>query len=435
MNCLIFGFLFQFFASAERFEGTVDLKNGVGFLGKFCFDVNHESDKGAKSGEFSLTLETTNTNFSDGAFIMLFDDEESSWPSVYNHDDISCPQVQEKAINWDRREIYRVDDGWIHSNGKYTFNLPTNKITQNIRPRWWYFTVINCRGPMADVSYSMHAWQLQTTKWDKEFGTNEAGLNTLNLVFFFFYVIFLGIHTVGTRKLGKQLEYTHPLVKLFYAILVLQTFVVTARMFHYGIFAQNGWGVPGFAKFAEVIEVIVRVGFLIILMLLAKGWTINPGEINGKKWIFGSAFLFMVVDVAILFWNYAVQDPAATNIPVGLAFMFYVTLVLWFIWCFVFVYVIYSSWSTEDNPVKKDLFTKIGLLYFPWFFGLPFITLLQFALSPWIRAKVIATMTLLISTAGYCFLAFLLWPTRAEDYFTISAPDPMSSGVENYEQL
>merc|ERR1712130_26836 len=119
----------------------------------------------------------------------------------------------------------------------------------------------------------------------------------------------------------------------------------------------------------------------------------------------------------------------ATDIPLGLAIMYYTMLTMWF------VRTIYMSWRSEDNPVKKSLFKKLAIIYFPWFFGLPFITLLQFALSPWVREKVIDSVSLLISTAGYTFLSYLLWPTRAEEYFSISAPDTMTAGVDNYEQL
>jgi len=36
---------------------------------------------------------------------------------------------------------------------------------------------------------------------------------------------------------------------------------------------------------------------------------------------------------------------------------------------------------------------------------------------------------------GYSVLSFLLWPSRAEEYFNISTPDVMKAQIDTYEQL
>lgn len=437
-------FLLLFFADAERWSAPLEMSSkGVGFLGKFCFDSQHEKNRDLPVGEIEFTLETkVNSTAMGQTYIMLYDDQTENWPYVYeNRDHMTCDEIMAKANNYNPKhpgQIANWQIHWEYDKGTYWFNRGETwrrPIHQVMRPRWWFITVINCAGALKDTTYTMHTWQSQSSHWDKEFGVNDQGLNTLNLVFFFYYFIFLVIHTIGTRRLGQQLEYTHPLVRLFYIIVVLQFLVVVARMLHYGIFAQNGWGVPELAKFAQVTEIFVRVGFLVILMLLAKGWTINPGEITGRKWILLFSFLFLFAEVAILFWKYAVEDPAATSPEFGLAFMLYTLMGFWFVWSLWFAKVIYSSWRHEENPVKKSLFFKLAIVYFPWFFGLPFITFLKFALDPWVREKTVQSISLLISTAAYTFLAWLLWPSRAEEYFSISASDTMTSGVDNYEQL
>lgn len=433
--------LFLCFVNAEYYEGVAKSDHGLAFLGKFCFDYQHDKNPELPVGqiEFNLYLNENSTNM-DKTYLVLYDDQPENWEYVYdNINNMKCEDIKSKANNYDAKASNGLRD-WVISwekDGPKKYKTSTWKrpIHQVLRPRWWFIALINCEASLNGVEYSMHTWQSQGTHWDREFGVNEQGLNTLNLVFFFYYLIFLTIHTIGTRRLGQQLEYTHPLVRLFYIIVVLQFLVVVARMLHYGVFAQNGVGIPELAKFAEVTVIFVRVGFLVILMLLAKGWTINPGEISGRKAILLNSFLFLFAEVAILFWKYAVANPAATKPEFGLAFMLYLLVAFWFIWAFWFARVIYLSWRHEENPVKKNLFFKIGVVYFPWFFGLPFITFLQFALDPWVREKTVNSISLLISTAGYTFLAYLLWPTRAEEYFSISASDTMTSGVDNYEQL
>jgi len=429
MDLLAFGFLYLISSNAERFSGMVNQnsKSGVGFMAKFCFDVNHESNSNATVGSVSVELKSPYKQ-SGETFLALFDDQINSWPKIYEKS-VNCTEAKSSL----KGKPFSLS--WRGQHAPYTASFELKRISQNLRPRWWFITLINCDSNLKEVTYNVHAVQAQSSAWDKEFGVNEQGLNTLNLVFFFYYLVFFAIHTVGFHRLGKQLEYTHPLVRLFYVVVLVMFLVIFSRLLHYGIFAQNGEGVPELAKFAEVAEIFVRVVFLIILMLLAKGWTINPGEISGKRAVllFSAAFLF--AEVGIVFWRYAVQDPAATAIPTGLAFMLYAVVALWFLWTGWFVVIIYTSWKTEVNPVKKSLFQKLALIYFPWFFGLPFITMLQFAIDPWVREKIIASIRLLIATAGYSFLSYLLWPTRAEEYFSISSPDPLESGLDNYEQL
>jgi len=170
-------------------------------------------------------------------------------------------------------------------------------------------------------------------------------------------------------------------------------------------------------------------------MLLAKGWTINNEALTERKWILISASVFLLCDVLVIIWKNAVENPAATNIPLGLSFILYCIVCFWFFWCAWFSYSLSNSYKNESNPAKRWLFRLLALIYIPWLFGLPFITFLQFALAPWIREKVVAVFSILISTFGLSFLSFLLWPTRAEEYFLITSPDTMTAGIANYEKL
>lgn len=434
-------FLLLFFLSlsnAEIFEGIAKQNDrGFAFLAKFCFDVNHDESKSdASVGTIEVVLDAGKPV--PNMVILLFDDQQESWPEVYENEALKCTDVWSKAKNYGTAGVesrWRVDDWNDPLSGRVSWSAKSD-LTQNIRPRWWYIALSSCENAIGDdIKFEVHTYQKQRDHWNREFGVNEMGLNTLYLVFFFFYVGFIAVHSLGTYRLRNQLEYTHPLVRLFYAVLVLQFLVVISRMFHYGIFASNGIGVPGLNQFAEVAQIFARVGFLVILMLLAKGWTIKNEKLSGRKWIMIFAILFLLSDVAVIFWKYAVENPAATSVPAGLAFMYYLMMTIWFMWCFWFGYVVYHSWKAETNPPKKKLFLLLAVMYFPWFFGLPFLTLLQLALDPWVRDKVTLIFEILISTVGYTFLSFLLWPTRAEEYFAITGPDTMNAGISNYEQL
>jgi len=426
-------------SSGEIFEGHVNQNSrGFGFMSKFCFDVNHDTHNGNNPvGQITVTLRSP--ELIENMFVMLFDDQQESWPEVYGNEDMTCKTVETKARNY-INSVGQIEPRWlvdwedIGSGFEWTVTSP---IIQNIRPRWWYIALGSCLGSFDDIEYDIHMVQAQGSTWDEEFGINEEGLNTLYLVFFFYYVIFIIVHSVGTYKLRQKLEYTHPLVRLFFVVLLFQFVAVICHMFHYGIFSNNGRGIPGLNSFAGIIEIFARVFFLMILMLLAKGWTINNAELTGRKRILTFSVLFLVADVLIVIWIGSVQDPAETSVPTGLLVLYCLFTSVWFLWCLWFGWNVLSSYKAESNPPKKKLYVLLALIYIPWFFGTPFVTLLQFALDPWVRDKVIYIFGILISTIGYSFLAFLLWPSRAEDYFAITGPDPMSgsAGIGNYEQL
>ena len=50
----------------------------------------------------------------------------------------------------------------------------------------------------------------QRSSWNIEFGTNIMGLNTLYLIYFLVYVVFLAVHLFGVRTLAQRQKYVHP---------------------------------------------------------------------------------------------------------------------------------------------------------------------------------------------------------------------------------
>lgn len=75
----------------------------------------------------------------------------------------------------------------------------------------------------------------------------------------------------------------------------------------------------------------------------------------------------------------------------------------------------------ESLPEKRRFYKIFGGGYFVWFLTLPIVTIIAAILSPWVREKIVTTILLVIQTLGFVGLMFLLWPSRAIDYFSIRA--------------
>jgi len=131
-------------------------------------------------------------------------------------------------------------------------------------------------------------------------------------------------------------------------------------MIHYIIFANNGIGIWVLDYFGDVFEVVAKVCFILMIMLLALGWTITSDNLYGKTFVIFAVFFFSVTWIAILVWKLAVQDPAEVELPFPLRVMQVILLGLWFLYALWFFITVIYNWKKEDNPVKKSLFLSFG---------------------------------------------------------------------------
>jgi len=231
------------------------------------------------------------------------------------------------------------------------------------------------------------------------------------------------------------LHFLHPLVRLFLIVLILEYFQVFFNLIHLGSFASNGKGIPALDRCADVLEIMARVLFLLLLLLIGKGWTISSqGALTGKKAIVGAVVAFIVSEICIIIWKFAAENPAETSVSVPLQVFEVILTIVWLAFAIYFIVSCVKSFRSEDNPVKKALYRNIGFLYSLWFCGLPVLVFIGFALDPWAREKTVLTLQLLFSTLAYFVMSFLTWHSRASENFDITTPD-VSKGGMDYDKL
>lgn len=439
--------------SGALFEDTTD-ENDVGFqfISKFCFDVARpKDDPEARAGEITVEISMANgEDIPSGMEILLYDDEHDpangiyGWQDVYpavEDGDITC----EKAYNWAKN----VQDGkkMIVTPGVKTFVAGEDQfqLTQKLRPRFWYIVVSSCGNKkVPELSYKVTMTQIPSDKtkdedygyssWSVEFSFNEVGLNTLYVVFLIPCGIGLVLEIASVIGLRKKMKFVHPLVRLFLTAVFLQFLIVLFKVFHYVTFTSNGVGVSSLSTLGDLLDIIKQGIFLLTIMLLAQGWTISTEEIGSKKLVVIVVVAFLIVDFLIYLWESVARNPAQTSLSAS-SFLLYTASAAWFVFSAWFALLVWRSYKAEDNPVKKSLFFKLGLFYFPWVFGNPFVFFLTLILDPWVRDITIASVELILTLAGYSYLGFLLWPSRAGEYFEISTPNVQTSGMDHYDQL
>jgi hypothetical protein len=424
---------------------THDLKNQVGmaFLGKFAYEVSpkeadHDPTK-IQRGTFNITFtlpEGADPNADEYKHleVYIFSDEDHQWPAIYGNSSIgtNCEYVRDLSKAQPPYQVTFV-------NGKYNVQSPPEGIRQSTRRRNWFYVMGKCDAHTfsATPAIQFHSEFLNSdySDWSKQFGTNFVGLNTMFLVFFMVFLPFSLLHFYGVFQLRTKLQFMHPMVKMFAFVVLLELVVITCKMVNWMGYSKNGMGVVPTLLVAEICDIVARSVFILIMMLMAKGWTISGDELTGKPFVFLSVGIYFGFALLISLLKEFTTDPAAVTIPAGVSFLLVTLDILWFFLAGWFVFTVHNSWSNEDNPVKKALYRNIAIIYTIWFFGLPVCALLDMILMDWVRTKVVELGNTAVNLIGYAVLSYLLWPSRAEEYFSISTPDVMRANIDTYEQL
>lgn len=443
----------------EEFSGT----EVINFAGRMSFDkwlgTDEEfNDETSECGKYTVTVtipDAKKENFkctgNDDCRIRVFEysDESKSWPSIYGEEGVTCDMAAQasKACGAKEGKDCKLTSTLTPGEGANEGNWVLTK-TQSLSQRftrWWFVAVIACDADnkpinMDGVTAHSEFLNVQRASWSVQLGYDVMGLNTFYLTMFFLYLIFYCVHMYGVYNLSSKLEYLHPMVKLFAICLTLQFVAIIFPMLHWGIYSTNGIGVNALRQGGEVVDSITRVIFMLILTLMAKGWTISGDELTNGKFIVGALVVFLLVHSAILLWKYQLEDPAAVHLETGLEVIMWIELCMWFLFAVYFTYTVLTSWKKEENPVKRKLFLQLAVVFTIWMFLYPtlsFINLARNSDTGWAAAKqkVTSETTLCLSMLGYMFLSFLLWPSRAEEYFNINKPDVMRANIDTYEQL
>lgn len=143
---------------------------------------------------------------------------------------------------------------------------------------------------------------------------NDQGLYALFLVSFFVWGIGLGAQLWASRWLWRTRTF-HPIVKLYTLSLVLWWLFITCLMIHWAVYNGNGVGVPflqglghvfevrrawqksggGLLLTCSTLQVFARVVFLLLVMLIATGWTISSTVLRNRAHILIAVAIVLVV--------------------------------------------------------------------------------------------------------------------------------------------
>lgn len=285
-------------ALAHAAKFTQHATGHFAFVGSFCFDHN---TKGGDVGTVDFHIDFP-AGFDHGTstWVAIYDDQSNSWPSVHGHS-LTCEETLLPKYSPNGRSgelgpsliITQPDEPYIH----------TLHISEVSRPRFWWFAVVNCNTSLSGVTVETHFKNTIYSTWDHEFGANEVGVNSLFLTYFLFSLFFMPACVWSSMQLKKKVGFAHPLVKAFVASVILFAIGCFFCFIAMAKFSNDGIGSPGLYVAGGFSLLESRVLFMLLLLLLARGWTISKNEHTGFKYDIALIAVFNILCIASLFYS------------------------------------------------------------------------------------------------------------------------------------
>jgi len=375
-------------------QGDLDTDRAFHYLTKFCYAAHPPIPA------FEYTIYLANKS-SDPRFAVYTD---SAWKEVYKKDS-TCNEKLTKSF----------------------FNKPImSGIEERIggleegHAKYYYFAVIDCK---SDTGIDLHNYTIHMTNpggpWDTEFSYDEAGMIYVYLIFWLTYMVGITVHAYGAWKLYK-LGAFHPIVKLLSTALLLQQFSLLCHFVHYAVYASNGQGAPGLKGFGDLLHIAAIIVLMFLSILIAKGWAITSNYLTQRNIIIVVLANLVIAYLALFIWDVVGRDPASTiyfydSVPGIIVLILRVATMGWFLWC------IYHTYKLESIPEKRRFYIFFTVGFSVWYLSLIFYVILAEAINSSFPKKITIVDSLVIcsNTLVLGFLNYLLWPTRAEQYFSI----------------
>nr|CAD7602716.1 unnamed protein product [Timema genevievae] len=249
----------------------------------------------------------------------------------------------------------------------------------------------------------------------------------LYLVFFLCYVVLVPLQLyAATRQ-------KHPVTRLFTASLLLEFLALCFILIHVLKFAFDGVGVGGMAVAGDILDILSRTTFMLLLLLLAKGWAVTRMELTYKPLVFSIWFLYGVVHILLYVWNMTEVDivddiDEYQTWPGWLIIVFRTLIMVWFL------YELRNTMLYEHNTQKLNFFLHFGASALVWFIYLPIIALIALQVSALWRFKLLLGITYSADCLAYCVMTHLLWPARSEQYFLLAEEADLGDELDEFNE-
>ncbi|XP_026754438.1 transmembrane protein 145-like [Galleria mellonella] len=289
---------------------------------------------------------------------------------------------------------------------------------RSARERWWFIAISNCDSPKGlDVHYKF----LMTNGpdgdfWHEHFSADEFYVLPVLLAYTFAYVIVMIAVVMCSVEL-KSRHLLHSTYKLFLISIVAQHIGVVLQSLAYIRYAVNGVGSDNAKVFGQFFCGVSETTFLLLLILMAKGYTITRGRLKVAFTVKLTIFMccYIVTYIVLFVYQAKAFDPGEVlylyESPAG-----YGLIVLRILaWC-MFAYS--TFFTVKKYPEKNMFYCPFFICGTLWFHaGALFILTANSYIDKWVRESVVTAVLLFITFSGHIMFLLLTLPVFANKNF------------------
>ncbi|XP_046979977.1 transmembrane protein 145-like isoform X3 [Schistocerca americana] len=358
--------------------------------------------------------------------LLLYYDTPDQWPSVYRQDKEQTCEERESYLNVSLNQVVNLTEKYTNSGCRLRTLSDRKKIyvcqKKNLfissRPRWWFLAISNCKSVKGlNLKYKF----LMTNGpdgdfWHMHFSADEFYVMPQLIGYFCIYIMLVVAVTVCSVRLKSRKLY-HSTYKLFYVSVVLQLFGITFLMCAYAQYGLHGINCPGMKTIGQMLEIASEVVFLLLLLLIAKGFTITrarlrlPGAV--KLTIFMS--VYVVASIVLFVYKLLFFDPGKVlylyESPAGYGLIM-LRICAWG----MFVYSI--VFTVKYNPAKVTFYYPLNMIGTLWFVSGPvFILAANSLIDKWVRESVVCGVLHFVALLGHILFLITTLPSHANKMF------------------
>ncbi|KAM9224981.1 transmembrane protein 145 isoform 1-T1 [Dugong dugon] len=398
-------------ARAKYVRGNLSSKEDWVFLTRFCF----LSDYGRLDFRFRYPEAKCCQN------ILLYFDDPSQWPAVYKAGDKDCLS-KESVIRPENNQVINLTTqyAWsgcqvVSEEGTRYLSCSSGRSFRSVRERWWYIALSKCGGDGLQLEYEMVLTNGKSF-WTRHFSADEFGILETDVTFLliFILVFFLSCY-FGYLLKGRQL--LHTTYKMFMAAAGAEVLSLLFFCIYWGQYAMDGIGNESLKILAKLLFSSSFLIFLLMLILLGKGFTVTRGRISHSGSVKLSVYmtLYTLTHVVLLIYEaeffdpgqvlYTYESPAGYGL-IGLQVAAYV----WF--CYAVLI------SLRHFPEKQPFYVPFFAAYTLWFFAVPVMALIaNFGIPKWAREKIVNGIQLGIHFYAHGVFLIMTRPSAANKNF------------------
>ncbi|XP_074837452.1 transmembrane protein 145 isoform X1 [Carettochelys insculpta] len=408
---------------AKYVTGNISTKEDWVFLTRFCF----LSDYGRLDFRFRYPEAKCCEN------ILLYFDDPSQWPAVYKSGNKDC-LTKESVIRPENNQVINLTTQYAWSGCQVLsqdsvryLSCASGRSFRSVRERWWYVALSKCGGDGLQLEYEMVLTNGKSF-WTRHFSADEFGILETDITFLLVFLAILLISCYfGYLLKGRQL--LHTTYKMFMAAAGVEVLSLLFFCIYWGQYACDGVGNGSLKILAKLLFSVSFLLFLLMLILLGKGFTVTRGRISHTGSIKLSVYmtLYTITHVVLFIYEAEFFDPAQVlytyESPAG-----YGLIALQFLAYVWFCYAVLTS--LKQFPEKQPFYVPFFAAYTLWFFAVPVTALIaNFGIPRWAREKIVNGIQLGIHL--YAHAVFLVSPCPPPHAFRVPGHDaPLSSQQE-----